>query len=74
MQAEQIPQTLPRLLRFPVVMALTGKSRSGIYDAISRGKFPKPVKLGTRSVAFLASEIDAWIEGLTAARDDDTAA
>lgn len=45
------------LLRLPVVLALTGYSRSGWYYGIERGVFPKPVKIGLRSVGWRAGEI-----------------
>jgi len=32
--------------------------------------FPKPVRLGKNSVAFVEAEIDAWIESRIADRDD----
>ncbi|EJQ0105560.1 AlpA family phage regulatory protein, partial [Shigella flexneri] len=32
-----------------------------IYRLISLGRFPKPVKIGPRSVAFIESEVDEWI-------------
>ena len=50
------------LLRRPAVSARTGLSRSSIYQAILDGTFPKPVKLGPKSVAWPSNEIDAWIQ------------
>lgn len=47
------------LLRLPRVKAETGASRSTIYLRIQQGLWPKPVKLGPRSVAWPASEIAA---------------
>ncbi len=64
------PQRLPRLMRFPEVMELTGLTRSGIYFLIGRGQFPKPIKLGGHSVAFIEPEIAEWIEHKRAIRDD----
>jgi prophage regulatory protein len=62
-----------RLIRFPEVMKRTSKSRAGIYAAINRGDFPKSVKLGPKSVAFIESEIDAWIADLMASgRESET--
>ena len=37
-------------------------SRSGWYQGIKEGRFPEPVKLGQRAVAWRASEIQALIE------------
>jgi prophage regulatory protein len=50
-----------RLLRRREVQTLTGLGRSTIYDRMAHDQFPRPVRLGARSVAWLASEIDAWI-------------
>ena len=50
------------LLRRPAVEALTGLSRAWIYAAMSRGDFPRPVKIGRRAVAWPKSLIDEWIE------------
>lgn len=51
-----------KLLRRPEVEARTGLSRSTIYAWISAGKFPQPVMLGTRLVAWRDSDIAAWLE------------
>jgi prophage regulatory protein len=48
-------------LRLPQVKIRVGLSRSSIYMAISEGKFPRPVRLGTRAVGWLESEIEAWV-------------
>ena len=49
------------LLRLSDVMRGTGYGRAWIYRLISLGRFPKPVKIGSRSVAFIESEVDEWI-------------
>ncbi|KLU14911.1 MULTISPECIES: helix-turn-helix transcriptional regulator [Xenorhabdus] len=49
------------LIRLPEVQRRTGYSKAWIYKLISAGTFPKQVKLGARSVAFIESEIDNWI-------------
>lgn len=55
------------ILRFSQVKAKTGYTRSGIYARIRAGDFPKQIKLGSRAVGFLQSEIDAWINARIAA-------
>jgi prophage regulatory protein len=50
------------VLRLPKVKALTGKSRSGIYSGMLDGSFPSSVHIGPRSVGWLQSEIELWIE------------
>jgi prophage regulatory protein len=49
------------VLRLPAVKARTGLSRSSIYKFASGGCFPKPVRLGARSVGWLEAEIDEWL-------------
>lgn len=51
-----------KLLRRPEVESLTGLSRSTLYDWMKRGKFPQPVKLGTRLVAWRENDIGGWLE------------
>ncbi|ELO2953661.1 AlpA family transcriptional regulator [Escherichia coli] len=48
-------------IRLSEVMRRTGYGRAWIYRLISLGRFPKPVKIGSRSVAFIESEVDEWI-------------
>lgn len=49
------------LIRRAEVEAQTGLARSTLYKLTAEGKFPKPVQLSARCVAFRASEVDAWI-------------
>lgn len=51
-----------RFLRLPEVIKITALSRSSIYLNISENKFPKPINIGSRSVAWLESEINEWIQ------------
>lgn len=51
-----------KLLRLSDVRERVPYSRSTIYQLIAQGKFPKPISIGERAVAWLESEIDAWIE------------
>ena len=50
------------LIRLSEVLKRTGFGKAWIYRLISEGRFPAPVKIGTRAVAFVESEIDEWIE------------
>lgn len=56
---EQHHQTA--LIRRKEVERLTSLSRSRIYALMAAGDFPKPVQLGTMSVAWLEAEIHEWI-------------
>lgn len=49
------------LLRLPAVKARVGLCRSSIYNRIAEGKFPPPVSLGGRAVAWPSDSIDRWI-------------
>jgi prophage regulatory protein len=51
-----------RLLRRREVEAATRLSRSTIYLLMSRGQFPRPIRIGERAVAWRADAIAAWIE------------
>jgi prophage regulatory protein len=52
-----------RFIRLKEVLAICGKSRSSIYDAIKKGEFPAPIKLHGRSSAWIKSEVLQWAEG-----------
>ena len=59
-----------RILRLRSVLDKTGDSRSGLYLKVSQGKFPKPIKLSTRSVGWLENEVEQWIDQrINASRD-----
>ncbi len=51
-----------RLIRLPEVMNRTGYGKAWIYRLISEGRFPRSIKIGIRSVAFVEREIDEWIQ------------
>lgn len=51
-----------RLIRVPEVLRRVGFSRTTMYELIKEGRFPDKVIIGARAVAFVESEIDAWIE------------
>ena len=42
-------------------MARTGLSRTTIYRWRVAGRFPQAVRLGTRTVGWIESELEAWI-------------
>lgn len=56
-----------KLLRLPDVQELYPMSRAHIYAEMARGRFPQPVAIGLRAVAWRASDIEALIERKTAA-------
>lgn len=50
------------ILKRTQVQARTGISRSGIYQKMADGEFPKSISLGPRAVGWLESNIDDWIQ------------
>ncbi len=57
------------LIRLPEVQRRTGYSKAWIYRLISQNRFPSYVKIGSRSVAFVESEVDEWISQRIEERD-----
>jgi len=56
-------------LRLPEVKAVTGLSKSSLYALIRERTFPRPVRLGARSVAWVKSEVRQWaVERVNASR------
>jgi prophage regulatory protein len=61
LQGNTVPDEL-RFIRLREVLAICGKSRTSIYDAIKDGLFPAPVKVGGRSSAWVKSEVLQWAQ------------
>lgn len=51
-----------RLLRLPQVLQYFPISKSAWWAGIKEGRYPKPVRIGTRSVAWRESEINRLIQ------------
>ena len=49
------------VLRLPQVLKKTGLSCSTIYKWMADQKFPKQIELGGRTVGWLESDIEGWI-------------
>ena len=56
-----------KFLRLTEVRSLTALSRSSIYAYMAAGTFPAAVNIGARSVAWIESDITAWIAARIAA-------
>ncbi|HBE9117904.1 TPA: AlpA family transcriptional regulator [Citrobacter braakii] len=70
--AHLMPVSAPvqeRFLRLPEVIHQCGLSRSTLYDLIARNAFPAQVSLGGKNVAWLQSEITAWMAERVAHRN-----
>lgn len=53
----------PTFLRMPLVVRMTGLGRSTIYRLIAENKFPGPVRVGDRAVAWRQVDLEKWSEG-----------
>ncbi len=59
------PTPPARLLRLPNVLDRVPHSKTELYRRIRLGTFPKSVRLGLNSVAWLESDINQYILKLT---------
>lgn len=64
----------PNLISLNDCCDLTSLSRTAINKMRSEGKFPEPVNLGEKRIAFVRSEVIAWLEERIAARGNRRAA
>jgi prophage regulatory protein len=58
-----------RIYRRKELLELLGVSATTLYSWISEGRFPRPINLGANSVAWLQSEVDAYLEERARERD-----
>lgn len=66
MKSEQT-QSQTTLVRLNEVKARTGLSRSTLYAYVRDGRFPAPIAISKRCVAWVEGEIDGWIADRIAA-------
>ena len=64
---DKSPYSVPVILRRKEVEARIGLSRATIYELMSRGKFPQSIKLTEKSVGWLLSEVNEWLDKRIAA-------
>jgi prophage regulatory protein len=50
-------------LRMWTVTRMTGLGRSTIYRLMAEDKFPSPVRLAKRAIAWRLSDLERWSEG-----------
>ena len=60
----QFPPVVPRdrLIRLPEVEVVVGVRKSAIYAMMAEDKFPRPVRLSARMVAWPESAVLAWVQ------------
>lgn len=52
----------PSLIRLDAVKTRTCLSRSTIYAYMRDGRFPQPIALSERCVAWIEAEVEDWID------------
>lgn len=62
------------ILRLEGVCSRVGIGKAEVYRRINAGTFPRSVRLGTRAVGWVESEVDAYLRALIAERDAKEAA
>jgi prophage regulatory protein len=55
-----LPET--GFLRLPTVLTLIPVGKTTWWNGVKTGRFPKPVKLGSRVTVWRAEDIRAWID------------
>ena len=65
MSAENVGFAGDTLLKLSDVCRRTSMGKTSIYRKIEQGAFPAPVQISPKMVRWKASEIDAWINGLS---------
>jgi len=51
-----------QFLRVRKVTEMVGFSKTTLYARVKEGTFPKPIRLGPHSVAFLESDVLNWMK------------
>lgn len=63
------PTVRHRLIRRREVLSRIGLGQTVLYQMISEGRFPAPIPISSQAVAWLESEVDAWIQQRIEARE-----
>lgn len=58
----------------PSVLRRVGVSKTTLATMIANKEFPSPIKLSSKAIGWIDSEIDAWFSAKVAERDADAAA
>ncbi|MCJ5550471.1 helix-turn-helix transcriptional regulator [Klebsiella quasipneumoniae] len=62
MEYEQNTDGYQSLITAKEVLRRVQRSKAWLYKQLSKDAFPRPVKIGTRSISFVESEVDHWIK------------
>ncbi len=63
--SEKLNPLVAPLWKLPTVLTYAATGRTAWLMGVKKGLMPQPVKIpGTRSVAWRAADVKAWVEGL----------
>jgi prophage regulatory protein len=62
-QREVTEAQAPVFVRMAAVLRMTGLGRSTIYRLMAEDKFPSPVRLAKRAVAWRRADLEVWSAG-----------
>lgn len=62
-----------RLIRLPEVLRRLGVGRTLLYQLVSEGRLPRPVKITPRLSAWLEADVEAFIQRIAESRGDGAA-
>ena len=54
---------MAKILRYSVILQLTGLSKSTVQRMVREGAFPQHVQLGKRAVGWHEADVIDWLEG-----------
>jgi prophage regulatory protein len=58
-----------KALRLPATLLKTGHKKTAWYAEVAARRAPQPIRIGLRSVAWLESELDAYLAARANERD-----
>ena len=67
--ADVPPARLQRIIRLRDLSDYCGLRRTAVEDLIKAGRFPKPVRLGERSMGWMEADLIRWQQERIAERD-----
>ena len=63
-------QPLPRIIGWSELKSIVPYTRQHILRLERAGKFPKRIRVGANRIGWLLSDIEEWIEGRVALRNE----
>lgn len=63
-----------QILKLKEVVQKTSLCRATVYQMMAAGTFPKSISLGPRSVGWIESEVEQWLQDRIDQRDQENAA